>query len=435
MATVKTLVRGKSDPLTIYIRLIHGRKVDITKTTNINIKIEDWSDKTNEPKRTSEQGKKIKKKLDKLKSSILERFNDAIDQGVIISPQWLTDQINIVQNRGTKEQQEKGDLLIYVQTYIDYLPNHIQRNGKRGVSKNTIQKFTTLKARLTDFQTSKKKNYNVSEVSPEFINQFDIFLRGKNYSDNYIGTLSINLKTLCKKARKDGLKVNPNLDDITGVKDDSVEKIILSFDELDIIKNTDYKREALSNARDWLIIGCYTGQRVSDLLKLTKKNIVFKSGLELIELTQIKTGKRVILPIHPEVKDILDKNEGNFPYKISDVKFNLYIKDVCKIAGIDEKIYGSKINPETNRKEKGVYPKHELITSHCMRRTFCTNFYGDIPTPILMSASGHATEKKFLIYIGKSATEQAQQLAEYWAKESAMNKKETNLKIVSRKAQ
>lgn len=447
MAQIKFMARGKTDQKEIYIRLTSGREVNIKRKTGYTIDKSLWKFTTatkgankgkltefGVPKQSDGIAKNLKIQLDSLELEINKRFNDCTEKGIVIDGVWLENQIREIQNRPTEEERDKSDLLTFTQSYIDYLPYHIQKSGKRGVSKNTIQKFVTLKARLTDFRKSKKKKYNIVDVSPEFVNQFDIYLRGKGYSDNYIGTLTVNLKTMCKKARKDGLKVHSNLDDITGVKDDSVEKIILSFKELEIIKNTNYDREALANARDWLIIGCYTGQRVSDLLRLTSKNIVFKSGLELIELTQIKTGKRVTLPIHDEVKEILDKNEGNFPYKISDVKFNVYIKDVCKIAGIDEQINGSKINPETNRKEKGVYPKHELITSHCMRRTFCSNFYGDIPTPILMSASGHATEKKFLIYIGKTATEQAMQLAEYWARESAMKKKETNLKVL-RKAE
>ncbi len=427
-------VKSKNDKnklIPIYLRLRHGKEVDLTKDTDLRILLEDWNLTKQQPKGTTEQGKNIDLKLTKLRTALLGNFNEAIEKGIIINSEWLSNQINIIQNRGSNEQQEKGDLLTFTQSYIDYLPYHIQKNGKRGVSKNTIQKFTTLKARITDFQKAKKKKYNISEVSPDFITLFDEFLRKNNYSDNYIGTLSINLKTMCKKARRDGLKVNSNLDDITAVKEDT-EKIILSFKELDKIKNTNYIREALANARDWLIIGCYTGQRVSDLLKLTKKNIVLKSGLELIELTQIKTGKKVTLPIHPEVKEILDKNGGDFPYKISDVKFNVYIKDVCEIAGINEQINGSKINRKTNRKEKGIYPKYKLITSHCMRRSFATNHYGDIPTPILMSATGHATEKKFLIYIGKTATEQAQQLAEYWAKEFALKRKESVMHVIKK---
>ena len=43
--------------------------------------------------------------------------------------------------------------------------------------------------------------------------------------------------------------------------------------------------------------------------------------------------------------------------------------------------------------------KWEFLSSHVERRIFVTNFYGKIPTPILMEATGHSTERMFLKYI------------------------------------
>jgi integrase len=92
---------------------------------------------------------------------------------------------------------------------------------------------------------------------------------------------------------------------------------------------------------------------------------------------------------------------------------NNYIKIIVKKAGITEEIIGSKIDSSINRKVKKSYPKHELITSHIGRRSFATNFYGIIPTPLIMSATGHMSEKMFLNYIGKSQTDRAKSLSKY----------------------
>jgi hypothetical protein len=61
-----------------------------------------------------------------------------------------------------------------------------------------------------------------------------------------------------------------------------------------------------------------------------------------------------------------------------------------------------------------MFPKYELITSHVGRRSFATNNYGRIPTALLINVTGHATEAMFLEYIGKTETEKAKQLAEYF---------------------
>ena len=42
------------------------------------------------------------------------------------------------------------------------------------------------------------------------------------------------------------------------------------------------------------------------------------------------------------------------------------------------------------------------MASHDLRRSFATNFYGKIETPIIMRMTGHSRENNFLRYIGKS---------------------------------
>jgi len=444
MAQIKFIARGNTSQKEIYLRLSAGRTVNIKRKTGYTIDKTLWkftkaTKGTNkgkltefgEPKQTDALGKQLKEQLDSLATEINKRFNEATEKGTVINGDWLDKQIRELQNRTSSEQQDKGDLLTYLQYYIEYLPNHIKKNGQRGLSKNTIQKFANLKNRFADFQKSKRTRFNVADITPDLVAQFDKYLRKNGYSDNYIGTLTKDIKTLGKHARKEGLKVSNQLDYITAVKAETY-KVILTLGELEQIKNTTFEREALDNARDWLLIGCFIGQRVSDLLRLTEDNVVSKGGLLMLELTQQKTGNKVILPLQDQVQEILQKRSGQFPRKISDQKFNTYIKQLCEIAGITTPTKGAKLNKETKRKEVGIFPKHELITSHICRRSFATNYYGDIPTPLLMSATGHTTENKFLIYIGKSATDQAHQLAEYWAKLSAMNKKETNLKVVKK---
>jgi integrase len=59
------------------------------------------------------------------------------------------------------------------------------------------------------------------------------------------------------------------------------------------------------------------------------------------------------------------------------------------------KIYDAKIG----RKVFDKYEKHKLITTHSFRRSFCTNYYKKIPTPVLMGISGHSKESIFRVYI------------------------------------
>jgi integrase len=60
-------------------------------------------------------------------------------------------------------------------------------------------------------------------------------------------------------------------------------------------------------------------------------------------------------------------------------------------------------------------PKYDLITSHTGRRSFCTNMYKrGLPTLMIMSISGHKTEKSFLKYIKVRQEEHAAMMAAKW---------------------
>jgi integrase len=190
-----------------------------------------------------------------------------------------------------------------------------------------------------------------------------------------------------------------------------------------------------------LIIGVWTGARVSDLLNFTKKNI--KNGF--IEYTAIKTNQKIILPLHQHVRKILETNNGEFPRKISSQKFNDYIKKVClkidmieevegsKSIDINEGVKGSKrvkIKKKVFRKVKGTYKKYELVSSHICRRSFATNHYGKLPTPVIMAVTGHTTEKMFLNYIGKTASDNAETLNKFWQHQQHKKEQKPVLEVI-----
>jgi len=97
----------------------------------------------------------------------------------------------------------------------------------------------------------------------------------------------------------------------------------------------------------------------------------------------------------------------NFLKKKSQVAFNKEIKLLCKMAGIDEVVSGFKNNPRTRRKEIIKAHKYEFVTSHIMRRSFASNYYGKIETPLLMNITGHSKESTFLTYIGTQQNKDA----------------------------
>ena len=99
-------------------------------------------------------------------------------------------------------------------------------------------------------------------------------------------------------------------------------------------------------------------------------------------------------------KEVIQILKQRFPYTISAQLFNRQIKQICQIAGIYEMVNGYKLCIKTKRKRLGTHPKYSLISSHDLRRSFATNYFGEIETPILIQITGHSKESTFLSHIG-----------------------------------
>jgi integrase len=194
--------------------------------------------------------------------------------------------------------------------------------------------------------------------------------------------------------------VNPYTRHIESFTQKSRDRILqtISFEEIKKIKSLKHLPLTLENARKWMLIGLFVGQRVSDLLILNPTQLRFIEHGVYVDITQQKTDKNVTIGVvDPEVIKIL---QYKFPYNISAQMFNRQIKQVCQIAGINEMVSGYKLCPKTRRKKRGTHPKSSILSSHDLRRSFATNYFGKIETPILMQITGHSKESTFLSYIG-----------------------------------
>lgn len=433
MATIKYLLQSNSETSNIYIRFSINRTTVLKRKTGFIISAKDWSIDKAQPKSGREDLKIIKSKLDKLAIFINDSHNEGISKGIEFTGDWLQLQIDIFNNK--IEIIELDILTNYIDKYITEAPYKRNQKKELGLSASRIGNLKLFKNTIIRYQADALdgKNILIKNINLQFIEKYKMWLFNQGYSVNYVGKNIDNIKTICNDAHKNDIETSSQLKNIKSVSENKSpeEIIILSEDELNQIKNTKLIREALINTRKWLLLGCLIGQRGGDLLSITEKNIKELNGIKIIELKQQKTGKLVAIPLLPDAIEII---ENGFPYKISITRFNEYIKDVCESAGINQLIYGNKsITKETGKKviskktgklidEKlklnvaGMYKKSELISSHVCRRSFATNFYGRIPTPILMNITAHGTERMFLNYIGKTSYDNAYQMLEYFSK-------------------
>lgn len=450
MATIKYLLQSTGENAQIYLRLSLGRAKATNKTdkpkyisfkqkAGFTVNSNSWSSATGLPKQNDPNLQNLTSDLRGLSKYVLDQLNISSSNGVDVNSNWLKNTIDKCFDR--VELTELEYLTNYGDKFLKELKYKVSGNNQKGVSRSTEKKYQTIVNKLKAFQTYKKTTYRIKDVDLTFRNEFIEYLSVKDkLSDNTIGRYLKVVKTICLDAQKNGYEINKQLLHFKGftVK---APKTILSFDELEKIKKATLNNENHQIARDWLIIGCYTGQRVSDLLRMNSTFIDNIHDFDFIVLEQIKTNKIVQIPVHNEVKKILDKRNGEFPPMFNNnniesnkVMFNKYLKELCNIAKINNIVEGNYYDKEAKRTITGKTEKHNLVSSHICRRSFATNFYSntDYPTPILMNITAHSTEKMFLEYIGKKPIDYGVQLAKIWAKQALKEKKEPQLTVVKK---
>tara|TARA_R110000796_G_scaffold213868_1_gene329894 strand:- start:59 stop:1309 length:1251 start_codon:yes stop_codon:yes gene_type:complete len=416
MASVNFLYRSTKEKSNLNLRLLfrnNGKDYVFGAKTNIEISKYYWSKQHKKKSKDIDITNKqtdINNELNKIENYVLNAFNSVNIE--TINKEWLQTHIDYYYNPPKQEKSIPTDLINYIDFYINY--------RKHELKNASVKKFNVIKNKIIRFEKYRKKQILIKEVNDSFKNEFVIYCKNEIYSQNTIQRELAIIKTFCKHARFLGIETHPQLDSLRLDKA-KVEKIYLTFEDLTKIENISKNQltDSLDNAKDWLIISCYSGQRISDFMRFTDEQIRKEDGEYLLEFTQKKTNKLTTIPLHPKVLEILQKRNGKFPYEISDQKYNDYIKEVCKIAQLNQLIFGSK-NAETEpnskvfRKKSGTYKKWELVTSHIGRRSFATNFYGKIPTTFLINMTNHSSEAMFLNYIGKSNKDLAKETFKYF---------------------
>lgn len=427
MATIRYRLHSKQENAPIYLKLSISRTQRYERKTGLVINPSDWSTSTSLPKQNNPNNKNITSKLRGLEHYLQKQLNEASSEGVEVDANWLQFKIDLHFKR-TNEHKQSEHLLDAIQNIIDTANVRTNGTGGLGLSKSRINSYKQLKKKIIEFDGNKKTK--VKQVDKNYAQRFlSHLVNDCNYAKSYSQKKIDDLKTVCYDAEMNGIETSKQLKRIESGKVKNEYVIYLTPEELEKIEKAEILNSALDNARKWLLLGCNIGQRGNDLLSITNENFVTRGELELIELTQQKTKKPVAIPILTKTKQIL---ETGLPYKISIQKFNEYVKKVCMIAEIDYLVEGSKKNKELNRKVTGKFPKYELIGSHVCRRSFATNNYGKLPTPLIMQITRHSTEKMLLTYIGKNGYDYAQQIADFYKMQEMKLAKKPQLKIVDK---
>jgi integrase len=312
----------------------------------------------------------------------------------------------------------------------------LKRRSTKRITPGTIKSYKGTLAQLDAYTESSHKIIDFDDVTIDFYDAWKRYFIKKQYSPNTIGRHVKNLKSFMFAA--EDMKLTTRQDyksERFSVDHEDVDNVYLTeeriqqmydFDPMDekqiakciarlpekdrkrLKELTDrwQSRNALSECKDVFIVGCLTGQRVSDYKRINSDMIVqLKDGRDYISLRQEKTGKYIYIPIDERVTAVLNKYGGKLP-KVFDQKINMHIKTVGHLLGWTEKAGITELHG-TMAVDKGK-KFYECIKTHTARRTFATNAYKNgIALSSIMAITGHSSEAMLRKYLKLDNKERA----------------------------
>ena len=301
------LKRPKSkNPTIIYARIYYG-SFETKCYTDKSINPQFWNKKTKRARETMkfpqypEFNAGLKSISDKIESIILKYQND--NDGYFPTTEKLKPLLDIgIRKVGILE---KMTFLKFFNEFITRCENgtRIQTKSGHPVTGGTIKSYKTTLACFENYQKHCNKAIDFDNIDLVFYSDFTKYLTLiSKQSTNYIGKHIKIIKTVLHEATE--LGINNNLafrsKGFTVISEESdaiylTEAEIKQLQELDLSGNL-----RLDCIRDLFLVGCFTGLRFSDLSTLSPSQI---SG-DMITITQIKTGKPVVIPVHDFVKQM-----------------------------------------------------------------------------------------------------------------------------------
>lgn len=295
------------------------------------------------------------------------------------------------------------------------------KKGKR-ITEGTIKIYKLTRTCLEKFVEKKGYHLTFKTINQTFYNSFCNFLWDdlKHY-DNNVGKTIKTLKTFLTWSERTKEHTRPYF---MGYSEDK-DIVVFTPEQLNFLidHKIDYETVIstyklnnwpiepetigetagmLERTKDILVMGCTTTLRVSDLLKLTKDNLVIGNNIKLNVYTS-KTSKPVLIDLPPYAEEIvkkyMDKQSTLLP-TISTQKFNDNLKTLGKFLGLDS----VKVTVKRTKRHEPVFktvPFSSLLTSHVMRRTGITTLLiAGMNEYAVRKLSGHSkNSKSFVKYI------------------------------------
>ncbi|WP_370477338.1 site-specific integrase [Tamlana flava] len=275
--------------------------------------------------------------------------------------------------KGEKTQKQQ-EVLETFKHYLESLKKLIGIDVQRGTWVKFDYAFKHVKAFIK--HKYNRNDYPLKKLKLQFLADFEYYLK----TEKGLGQATINkmIQRFRKPIRIAVAQGNLDKDPFMLYKAKRTKNsiVFLSPEELKKLENHEFSQPRLKFVKDLFVFCCYTGLPYRELMDLEPKHIVIGfDGNRWIKMQRQKTSKALSIPLLPEAEAVLDLYFGNRVYifpRITNQKYNSYLKEIGAILGIDKK-----------------------LTTHMARRTFASTvlLYNDVPMVIVSELLGHSNMK------------------------------------------
>lgn len=430
--------------------------LDIKLSTNLDTDIKRWNDS----KENAVSAKNFRRDEPELFAKLdeLEKALDLASKGGI-TQQEARSVIDRIVYREAREEQKALEAARMKQSqansFIEYYSRFVEDakagkavkigRGKGGaLGDRTAINYAQGLVWLKEYQEKRLggRGISFSDINQGLFNDYRDYLQERELQagqykgetgckQNTISMRLAELKSVLKRAERDGEPVPTNYAAIETMDDVEVDSIALTRAEIDAIMKVDLSElpKCYDQARDIFLVGVWTAQRVSDYdnikeedirtqviqtpVKKRGKWVVETSTVNYITIRQKKTKNTVYIPINSPLQAILDKYDCKLPF-LWPTKLNDYIKEICRRAGMTQK---ERVVTVRGGKEFTEYVERcQLVHTHTARRTGATLMYNEgVDLLDIMRITGHSSTETLKRYIRATGAETAYRIGNKYA--------------------
>ena len=374
----------KETPVSVLVQLYINDNIKPEIATGEKVIPKFWNKDKQRVKSNYPNAPLINDNLSKIETALMQFWRDSKEDLAVINSGTITPIV-----RGKSSTVEKKRIFEALDKFL--------AQYKAEKEAKTLGRYNALKSRLIDFDKIYPvdfenldfnfydgfKKFLYSVPNPNYNNQYLIRTTADYYTitedktgdkiglfDDTVFKYFINLKTFLAWSEKRGYKPHESYKTWEIIKRKH-QPISLTLNELQKLSSAVLPKH-LDIARDYLLIECYTGQRISDIKAFNAKDYADEKWTFRQKKGNRLSAKTVTVHFKGYCRPallILQKYNFKLPI-ISEQKLNKNIKTACEQAGITTPIYTDRW--AGSKKIRIAGKKYEFISSHTGRKTFIT---------------------------------------------------------------